>query len=200
MRNVDELDFQIAQPDAFACFDRMQIDFVVEPILAQLVFGKPQGQRRPVNRHFANALELRHDVWQCANVIFMPMGNDDATKFADAVLDVADVGNDEVDTPLPLLGKFPAGIDDDEVAVMLDDHHTLANFGHPTKRYHPQPAIGALRREFAPARATRLLRCGRGVSGSCRPRALPWLRVPLWPPSRFRVGPGRRPGTRSDVG
>src|SRR5262245_55751993 len=90
-------------------------------------------------------------------MVFVAMRDHDAAEFADAVLDVANVGNDQVNPALPFFGKLATGVDDDEVSIMFDHQHALADLGHSAKWNDPQPAFGCLRDNGAAAGAACLL-------------------------------------------
>ena len=71
-------------------------------------------------------------------MVLVPMGDQDGPKVCPAFLDVGDVGDDEVDTALLFLGELAAAIEHDEVVLVLDDGHVLADFADAAKWNHAQ--------------------------------------------------------------
>ena len=61
-------------------------------------------------------------------MVFVAVGDDDAAQLFLALQQVADIGDDQVDAQHLFLGEHQAGIDDDDVVVVLDGHHVLADF------------------------------------------------------------------------
>jgi hypothetical protein len=169
----------------------MQLDLFVESRLAQLVLGESHRQRRSKDRDLPDTIQLRNDVRQRPNVVLMAMRNGDAPQLGQSILDVADVGDDEVDATLPFLGELASGVDEDHVIPILDRHHALADLADSSEGNHPQPPVcsfaGALLGAACPA-ARVLWRRGSVTrptrAGTRRPlgitlRSSPWAR-PGW--------------------
>src|SRR5918995_1600233 len=190
VRDVDELEIEITETDAFARLHRMELDFFIESGLAQLVVGESHRQRRSIDRDLPDPLQLRNDVRQGSDVILVAMGNGDAPQLRQAVLDVADIRDDQVDAALPFLGKLTSGVDDDHVVPVLDGHHALADLADASQRDHPQPAVnsfaGTLLGTGSPA--SRVLWRGGSVARPASSGARGSLGVPL------RSSPWSRPG------
>src|SRR5215207_2817227 len=182
VRHIDELELEIAETDTFARLHRMELDLFVESRLAQLVLGESHCQRRSIDRDLPDPLQLRNDVRQRPDVVLMAMRNGDAPQLGQSILDVADVGNDEVDATLPFLGELASGVDEDHVVPILDRHHALADLADSSEGNHPQPAVctfaGALLGTASPA--SRMLWCGGRVTRPARPGASRPLGVALW--------------------
>jgi hypothetical protein len=168
----------------------MQLDLFVEPRLAQLVVGESHRQRRSKDRDLPDAVQLRNDVRQRPDVILVAMRNGNATQLGQSILDVADVGDDEVDTAFPFLGEFSSGVDEDHVIPIFDRHHALANLTDAAEGDHPQPAVDAFAATLlgSASPTSRVL----GRRGSVTRPARPGTRRPLGVP--LGTSPWTRPG------
>ena len=58
-----------------------------------------------------------------------------------ALQQIAEVGDDVVDAEHIVFGEHQAGIDDDRVIAVLDDHHVLADFPQPANRDYAKYGI-----------------------------------------------------------
>ena len=104
---------------------------VVELVLLDLVAEQAAGERRGVDRH---ARELGQDVRQGADVVLVGMGDQERLDVGAALLEVGDVGDDEVDPEHLLVGEHEAAVDDDDLVAVLEDVHVLADLPHPAER------------------------------------------------------------------
>jgi len=104
---------------------------VVELVFLDLVAQEPAREDRRVDRH---ARELREHVRQRADVILVGMGDEERTDVGAALLEVGDVGDDEVDAEHLLVGEHQAAVDDDDVVPVLEDVHVLADLPYPAER------------------------------------------------------------------
>ena len=86
-----------------------------------------------------------------ADVVLVPVGEDDGLDVVEPVLDEAEVGQDQVDAGLLGLGEQHAAVDDQQPAGVLEDGHVAADLAEPAERHDPQAALGQRRR--APARS-----------------------------------------------
>ena len=104
---------------------------VVELVLLDLVAEQPARQRRRIDR---DARELREHVRQRADVILVGMGDEERLDVGAALLEVADVGDDEVDAEHLLVGEHQAAVDDHDLVAVLEHVHVLADLAHPAER------------------------------------------------------------------
>ena len=81
-----------------------------------------------------------------------------AVDVVEPVPDVVEVGEDQVDAGLVVLGEEHAAVDDEQPAGVLEDRHVAADLAEPAERDDAQAALGAAR---AAVRA-------RGAGGSRR--------------------------------
>jgi hypothetical protein len=108
---------------------------VVELVFLDLVSQEPARKDRRVDRH---PRKLREHVRQRADVILVGMGDEERTDVGAALLEVGDVGDDEVDAKHLLVGEHQAAVDDDDVVAVLEDVHVLADLPYPAERDDPQ--------------------------------------------------------------
>ncbi len=107
---------------------------VAELVLVELRADHPDRQLAAVD-HRGRA-ELAQNVGQGADVVLVPVGEDDRLDVVHPVAQVGEVGKDEVD-PEHLGGReHQAGVDDDDAACVLDHGHVLADLAQPSERQH----------------------------------------------------------------
>ena len=73
-------------------------------------------------------------------MVLVPVGEDDRLDVVDAVAQVGEVGQDEVDAEHLGGREHQAGVDDDDPAVVLDHGHVLADLAQPAERQHAKLA------------------------------------------------------------
>ena len=112
---------------------------VVELVLLDLVAEQAAGERRGVDRH---ARELRQDVRQGADVVLVGVGDQERLDVGLALLEVGDVGDDEVDPEHLLVGEHQAAVDDDDVVAVLEHVHVLADLADAAERDDPEGRSG----------------------------------------------------------
>ena len=94
-----------------------------EVVLLELDADEAAGQRRAVDRR----VDAAQDVGQAADVVLVAVGDEDGPQLVAVLLDVGDVRDDEVDAEHLLFGEHEAGVDDDHVVAVLEQHHVLAD-------------------------------------------------------------------------
>jgi hypothetical protein len=120
--------------DLVARIERSQL-VVVEAVLLDLVAQQSPGQGRGIDRDTG---ELGQDVGQAANVVFMGVGDEEGAHVGAPLLEVGDVGDDQVDPEHLLVGEHQAAVDHDDVIAVFEDVHVLADLAHPAKRDDPE--------------------------------------------------------------
>ena len=136
---------------------------LLEPVLLEL--GLDQGQRQ-LRTDDRDVVALAQQVGHAADVVLVAVRQHDADDVLEAVPDGAEVGQDQVDAGLVLLGEQHAAVDDEELAAVLEDRHVAADLAEPAERDDAQCAFGS---------------AGGGSSSRCM-----WLIVVA-----FREGPSR---------
>ena len=121
---------------------------VVELVLLDLVAEEAAGQGAGVDRH---ARELREHVGQGADVVLVGVGDEERLDLGAVLLEVGDVGDDEVDAEHLLVREHESAVDDDDVVAVLEDVHVLADLPHPAERDDAEWQIWRWRLCFGPS-------------------------------------------------
>ena len=111
---------------------------VVELVLLDLVAEQAAGERRGVDRARPGT---RQDVRQAADVVLVGVGDEERLDVGLALLQVGDVGDDEVDPEHLLVGEHQAAVDDDDVVAVLEHVHVLADLADPAERDDPERSV-----------------------------------------------------------
>ncbi len=118
VRYPQGLDSEGAEVKLALRLDLDQLGVVQQLVLFELAFDIGQRELRGVDGY----IELAQQPGQAADVVFVPVREDDAAD-AGAVLDeIRDVGYDDVDAEQVALRKHEPGIDDEDIFVPADGH------------------------------------------------------------------------------
>ena len=103
-------------------------------MLVELRLDEPEREARgPDLGHVHLAQEIREG----ADVVLVPVREDDGADVVPPVAQVLEVGEDEVDAEMLVPREGQAGVDDDEPVVALDDRHVLADLAQAAERDDP---------------------------------------------------------------
>ena len=105
---------------------------VVELVLLDLVAEQAAGEGRGVDR--ARPGTPGRTYGRRADVVLVGVGDEERLDVGAALLEVGDVGDDEVDAEHLLVGEHQPAVDDDDVVAVLEDVHVLADLAHPAER------------------------------------------------------------------
>ena len=123
-RVVDRDELELERAEAFALpfpdGERVRLDAVF------LELRLDQGEREGGTDQ-RDVLAQLEQVGHRADVVLVAVGEHDAEDVVEAVADGAEVGQDQVDAGLVLLGEEHAAVDDEELAVDLEDGHVAAD-------------------------------------------------------------------------
>jgi hypothetical protein len=72
----------------------------------------------------------------------MGVGEYQSIDVVEPVLDVPQVGQDQIDTRLVVPGEEHPAVDDQEPAEVFENGHVAADFADPAQCGHPQRTIG----------------------------------------------------------
>ncbi len=123
-----EFDVERAKLAAVAFLDRDQL--ALDPVLVQLGLQEGQGQLGGDDGDVAAVLEQVRDT---ANVVLVTVGQHQANHVRPAVLQVGEVGDDDVDAGVVLLGEQNAAVNDQQLAAKFEDCHVAANLPQSTE-------------------------------------------------------------------
>ncbi len=142
---MDELGAHaVRQVDGLAGFHDPQIDHLLHPRFQQLAFDKADRQRRTPDRDFGRALaavQLRYHVRQRADMVLVPVRQQDAPEVLDPLLDIGDIRDDQVDALLILFRELAAAVEQEDAVAALDGGHVLADLADAAERDHPDPVL-----------------------------------------------------------
>ena len=96
----------------------------LDPMLTALLGDQRQGELRADDRNVAPQLQQMRDG---PDVILVGMRDDDGLDLVEAVLDVPDVRQDQVDAGLVVIGEQHPAVDDQQPAEMLENGHVAAD-------------------------------------------------------------------------
>ena len=99
--------------DYVARLDAMQHHIAEDAVLIKLAFRQAQREARSVNRN----IEFFQDVRQRAEMIFVPVREDDRGDLFAILFEDLEIRNADIDAIDALFGKAHAGIDDDHLVA-----------------------------------------------------------------------------------
>ena len=138
VRHVDELDRERPGVERLARLRVDEVD-VLQPVLVELAAGHRHRERPAVDRGRVPG-ELAQDERQRAEVVLVAVGDDDRLDVVDAVAQVREVGQHEVDAHHLGRREPQAGVDHDDAVLVLDDRHVLADLAQPAERQDAERA------------------------------------------------------------
>ncbi len=115
----------------------------LDPVFLQLRLD--EGQRQ-LGAHQGDVGAQAQQVRDGADVVLVAVGQDDGDDVIEAVLDVGEIGQDQVDAGLGFLGEEDAAVDDEQLAVDFEDGHVAADLPQSAERNDPQGVLGQFRR------------------------------------------------------
>src|SRR6478735_7026965 len=133
----DELEVEDAELLALALLDRHRER--LDAVLLELGLDEGEGQRGADERDVA--LEAQQ-VRDRTDVVLVAVRQDDGLDVVESVLDVGEVGEDEGEAGVVVLGEEHAAVDDEQPALRLDDGHVAADLAEPAERDDPQAVVG----------------------------------------------------------
>ena len=109
-----------------------------DAVLLELGLDEGQGE---LGAHQRDVVAQAQQVGDTADVVLVPVGEDEGDDVVEAVLDVGEVGQDEVDAGLVVLGKEDAAVDDEELAVHLVDGHVAPDLAEASQWHDPHRVL-----------------------------------------------------------
>ena len=111
----------------------------VDAVLLELGLHEGQGE---LTAHQRDVIAQAQQVGHASDMILVPMSQHQGDDVVDAVLDGGEVGEDEVDAGLVLLGEEHAAVDDEQLPVELEDGHVAADLSQSSQGGDAHCAIG----------------------------------------------------------
>jgi hypothetical protein len=106
-----------------------------------LELGVEEGERE-LRADDRDVAALAQQVRHAADVVLVPVGEHDADDVLQTVTDRAEVGQDQVDAGLVLLGEEDAAVDDEKLAAVLEDGHVATDLSEAPEGDDAQGAVG----------------------------------------------------------
>ncbi len=151
MGDVDVFDLERPERDAVAGLDDVDRHRLGVGLAGDLGRKQVGGEGRRVDRH----LEPRPQIDQRAEVILVGVGDDDAEEVDAFLLEVADIGEDQIDAGQIGMGEGDAEIDRQPDAVMAGaeavEAEVHADLADPAERQEDQFVLGGARHAGLPA-------------------------------------------------
>src|ERR1700691_3485393 len=182
MRHVDHLQRERPQVEHLPRRDITQLD-IAQLVLFELRARHRDRQRPTVDGRHVLLAKLAHNPRQCAEMILMPVSDDDRLDVACSLAQVGEVGQHQVDADHLRSREAQADVDDDDPPVVLQDGHVLAYLPQPTEGQDTQLAHAC-----APVMRPWRTSMVRTSASSCSSASINGSRRPptLWP-SMFRA-------------
>ena len=142
VRHAQELDAERAGGHRLPRLDDRQAPVEIDAVLVELRFDQRQGEFRAEH----GAVDAIGDVGDGADVVLVPVRQDETDDAALVGVERREIGDDEVDAEQLGLGEHHAGVDEQSFAATGDDQHVHAEFADTTERkdVHRRLAAGAL--------------------------------------------------------
>ncbi len=139
--HVHEFEVERADLELFASLD---LDHRrVDAVFLALRLDEGERQLGADQRDVRTELEqIRHG----ADVVLVAVGEHQRLDLVETVLDVVEVGQDQVDARLFLFREQHAAVDEQDVAVVFDHIHVAADFAQAAQRHDAHGALAVLRR------------------------------------------------------
>ncbi len=133
----DELEVELARGDAVALLHLAGdgLDLVLLELRADEREREPGSDDGDVG-------PLLQEVGDAADVVLVAVREDDARDLVEAPAQGAEVGEDHVDAGLALLGEEHAAVDDEQLALVLEQRHVAADVAEAAEGRDAQAAAG----------------------------------------------------------
>ena len=144
MGHSERFDVKRPKIKGMAGRDGDQLDLVVKFELLELVAQQPQRQGSGVN---SGAAEFFPQVGDCADMVFVTMGQQQTDDIFLTLLKQIDVRQHQVDTEHIGFGEHQATVDEQDFASVLEAQHVHADLAQATERQQVE-VVGAVRHEW----------------------------------------------------
>ena len=114
------------------------LDGLLEPVLLQLRAQQRQGQ---LGAHERDVAALAQEVRRRADVVLVTVGEHQRLDAVEPVPDRLEVGEDQVDAGVVLLGEQHAAVDDQQPVGVLEDGHVAPDVAEAAQRGDPQRVL-----------------------------------------------------------
>jgi hypothetical protein len=116
----------------------MEVGVVEHMVLQKLRAHEAQGERRAVQGNgVVHAGQLRQQIWQRANVVFVAVCQQDTAQPAGPLAQVRHVRDYQIDPALLLLGELDPCIHEHDITAVFDHRRVLADLTHSPQGDYP---------------------------------------------------------------
>jgi hypothetical protein len=130
MRSVNKLDFKAADFDRVVRADAMKQNLVHHLVLFQFFFRQRKRKTRGVNRK----IEFFQQKRQRADMVFVPVREDQSGQFAAIFFQKIEIGNGNVHSVRRLFGKSHPGVNDNHFVAAANAHTIHPEFADAAER------------------------------------------------------------------
>ncbi len=136
--DVKELDLERPDREPISAAHRVKGHSIEQVMPLQLDLGHAARQLRRIDR----CVDLGHEVAQGADVILVPVCQEDGPDLILLVQQVSEIGDHQVDAQHVALWEHQPAVDDDDLLVVFQDHHILAHLAEPAEGEDAQSLVG----------------------------------------------------------
>ena len=121
--DVDELHAELARLDHLARLAGDELGLVQQAVLLQLQLHQPRGHAGGVD----GGVDVPQQIGDGADVVLVPVGEEDAPDLVLVLDEIGEVGDDHVDAVHVVVGEAHAHVHHDDVPAVLVDGEVLAD-------------------------------------------------------------------------
>ncbi len=141
---VDRDELELERPERHrVALAHLVVDGLAQPVLAQLAVEQGQGQ---LGAHQRDVLPFAQQVRRGADVVLVAVGEHQGLDVAEPVSNGREVGEDQVDAGVVVLGEQDPAVDDEQPAGVLEDGHVAPDLAEPAERDDPERSLRQLGR------------------------------------------------------
>ena len=113
-----------------AGLDLVQLGRIEHLVLFQAPLDQRQREGGAVHRN----VDLRQQKRHAADVVFVAVGQDQAADVLAVLLQIGEIGRDDIDAQQFGVGEHHPGVDDDDVVAVADGHAVHAELAQAAQR------------------------------------------------------------------
>jgi len=136
--DAKELDGKGVQVQHVCGRDGVQFGVRQQVVLPEFDFDEAPGQAGGIERR----MDVAHQVGQPAHVVFVAVGDNDGPDPILALKDVVHIGDHDINAQHVAFWEHQSAVDDQQLVVILKDHHILADLSHSPEGDDFQDALG----------------------------------------------------------
>src|ERR1017187_8831500 len=134
MRDLQRMNGEWADLEAFSRPDFAQVGIVEELVFVELVFDVGEREFSSPNRN----IQFAENPGQGSDVVLMAVGEDDAAHMLAIFKQIRNIGDNNVDTEQFGFREHEAGIHHHDVIAIADGHAVHTELAHPAERNYMQ--------------------------------------------------------------